>query len=107
MLQGMVLLWFTITTMFPQARPPPCDQFSDVYESPTTSQLLLLYFSFGLMSIGAGGIRSSSLAFGADQLNAGNSQENAGTLQSYFSWYHAPVTFSAAVAIICIDVYSR
>ncbi|XWS72545.1 hypothetical protein CRYUN_Cryun02cG0049200 [Craigia yunnanensis] len=53
---GMVLLW--LTAMFPQARPY-CDQFSSICESPTTPELLLLYSSLGIMSIGAGGIRSS------------------------------------------------
>ncbi|XVF89192.1 hypothetical protein PTKIN_Ptkin19aG0110400 [Pterospermum kingtungense] len=94
----MVLLW--LTAMVPQARPN-CDQFSSICESPTTPQLLLLYSSLGLMSIGAGGIRSSSLAFGADQLDK-NNPENAGTLQSYFNWYYASVSFSALIAVTCI-----
>ncbi|KAF5938875.1 hypothetical protein HYC85_023134 [Camellia sinensis] len=63
---GMILLW--LTTMIPQARPPSCDQSSYNCTSATPLQLILLCSSFGLMSIGAGGIRSSSLAFGADQL---------------------------------------
>ena len=95
----MVLLW--LTAMFPQARPY-CDQFSSIGESPTTPQLLLLYSSLGLMSIGTGGIRSSSLAFGADQLDKRNNPENAGTLQSFFSWYYASVSFSALIAVTCI-----
>ncbi|XVE97564.1 hypothetical protein REPUB_Repub03eG0030300 [Reevesia pubescens] len=93
---GMVLLW--LTAMFPQARPY-CDQFSSICESPTTPQLLLLYASLALMSIGAGGIRSSSLAFGADQVDKRNNPE---TLQSYFSWYYASVSFSALIAVTCI-----
>ncbi|XVF35456.1 hypothetical protein REPUB_Repub18cG0147700 [Reevesia pubescens] len=93
---GMVLLW--LTAMFPQARPH-CDQFSSICESPTIPQLLLLYSSLGLMSIRAGGIRSSSLAFGADQLDKRNNPENSGTLQSYFSWYYASVSVSAIIAV--------
>ncbi|KAF2304446.1 hypothetical protein GH714_031563 [Hevea brasiliensis] len=65
-LLGMFLLW--LTTVIPQARPAPCVQFSDSCPSATTLQLLFLYSSLGLISIGAGGVRSSSLAFGADQL---------------------------------------
>ncbi|XWS26333.1 hypothetical protein CRYUN_Cryun26dG0023300 [Craigia yunnanensis] len=98
-LLGMVLLW--LTAMFPQARPY-CDQFSSICESPTTPQLLVLYSSLGLMSIGAGGIRSSSLAFGADQLDKRNNPEIADTLQSFFSWYYASVSFSALIAVTCI-----
>ncbi|XP_021277347.1 protein NRT1/ PTR FAMILY 1.2 [Herrania umbratica] len=93
---GMVLLW--LTAMIPQARPY-CDQFSSICESPTTPQLLFLYSSLGLMSIGTGGIRSSSLVFGADQLNKGSNPENAETLQSFFSWYYASVSFSALIAV--------
>ncbi|CAN1161959.1 Protein NRT1/ PTR FAMILY 1.2 [Linum perenne] len=56
--------------MIPQARPPPCKatNYNDCYKSATTPQLFLLYSSFALMSIGSGGVRSSSMAFGADQL---------------------------------------
>ncbi|XVE53733.1 hypothetical protein DITRI_Ditri03aG0026200 [Diplodiscus trichospermus] len=96
---GMVLLWST--AMFPQARPY-CDKFSSICESPTTPQLLLLYSSLGLISAGAGGIRSSSLAFGADQLNKRNNPENAETLQSFFSWYYASATLSSLIAVTCI-----
>ncbi|XVF35455.1 hypothetical protein REPUB_Repub18cG0147600 [Reevesia pubescens] len=93
---GVVLLW--LTAMFPQARPH-CDQFSSICESPTTPQLLHLYSSLGLMSIGAGGIRSSCAAFGADQLDKSNNLENAGAFQSYFSWYSASVSVSALIAV--------
>uniref|UniRef100_A0A6N2NLS4 Major facilitator superfamily (MFS) profile domain-containing protein n=1 Tax=Salix viminalis TaxID=40686 RepID=A0A6N2NLS4_SALVM len=73
-LLGMVLLWLTT---FPEATPPPCVQLSDNCKSATTPQLLLLYTAFCFVAIGAGGIRSSSLAFGADQLGARNSLKHA------------------------------
>lgn len=100
MLQGMVLLW--LTTMIPQARPPPCVQFSNSCKSSTTLQLLLLYCSFGLMSIGAGGIRSSSLAFGADQLGKRASIKHDGILESFFSWYYVAVFVPIIVAMTCV-----
>ncbi|CDP16186.1 unnamed protein product [Coffea canephora] len=50
------------------SKASPCDEANDNCSSTTTSQLFLLCSCFGLMSIGSGGIRSSSLAFGADQL---------------------------------------
>ncbi|TXG62021.1 hypothetical protein EZV62_013384 [Acer yangbiense] len=47
-----------------------------------TYQFMMLYASFGLMSIGAGGIRASSPAFGADQLiNKEDNHKNAGILR--------------------------
>ncbi|KAJ0031687.1 hypothetical protein Pint_12821 [Pistacia integerrima] len=100
-LLGMFLLW--LTTIFPPARFPHCDELSKNCLSPTTSQLLLLYSSFGLMSIGAGGIRSSSIAFGADQLKSGRDNLNSdGILRSYFSWYYVSVSISAIISVTCI-----
>ncbi|KAH9799568.1 protein NRT1/ PTR FAMILY 1.2 [Citrus sinensis] len=75
-LLGMVLLWFT--AIFPQEKPPVCDQMRSGCESATASQLMLLYSAFGLMSLGGGSIRASSLVFGADQLDKGNGAKNAG-----------------------------
>ncbi|KAJ6674130.1 OLIGOPEPTIDE TRANSPORTER-RELATED [Salix viminalis] len=68
-LLGMVLLW--LTTIIPEARVPSCAQFSSTCNNEaTTPQLLFLYFCLALMSIGAGGIRSCSTAFGADRLHS-------------------------------------
>ncbi|CAJ2643265.1 unnamed protein product [Trifolium pratense] len=86
-LLGMILLW--LTTIIPLSRPNMCNQLTNNCNSPTTIHLLLLHSSFALMSIGAGGIRSSSLAFGVDQLSKQN--ENARIKEGYFSWYYASV----------------
>lgn len=93
-MQGMVLLW--LTTMIPLSRPM-CGQFTNSCSSPGTIQLLILHSSFALMSIGAGGIRSSSLAFGVDQLS--KRDEDAGIKQSYFSWYYAGVAVSSLLGL--------
>ncbi|KAL4303907.1 hypothetical protein GQ457_10G017880 [Hibiscus cannabinus] len=88
--------------MIPQARPY-CDQFSSsTCESPTAFHLLVFYCSLGLISVGAGGIRSSCLAFGADQVDDRNNPENPETFQSFFSWYYATVSFSALISLISI-----
>ncbi|KAJ6732478.1 PROTEIN NRT1/ PTR FAMILY 1.3 [Salix purpurea] len=52
----------------------------------------------GLMAIGAGGIRSSSLAFGADQLGKRDKLQRAGILESFFSWYYATVSVAVFLA---------
>ncbi|KAH9655616.1 protein NRT1/ PTR FAMILY 1.2 [Citrus sinensis] len=99
----MVLLW--LTTIFPHARPLACDYpLRDSCESATGSQLMLLYLAFGLMSLGGGGIRSSSLAFGADQLEKGDGikSKSEGALKSYFSWYYVSVSASSMVAVTFI-----
>lgn len=96
----MLLLW--ATTIIPQARPL-CDQFSGMCKSPVDAQLLFLYTSYGLMSIGAGGMRSCSLAFVTDQLGTAKDQKsNAGILEKLFSWNTILINVSVAVALTCV-----
>ncbi|KMT18018.1 hypothetical protein BVRB_2g032120 [Beta vulgaris subsp. vulgaris] len=99
---GMMLLWST--TIIPGARP--FTTATNTTTSPTPFQLILLFSSLGLMSIGTGGIRSSTLAFGADQLPH-NEDENAkpncvGVLESFFNWYYFSVSFAVLFALTCV-----
>jgi len=97
----MVLLW--LTTIIPGARVPSCAHFSSICNNDaTTPQLVFLYFCLGLMSIGAGGIRSCSLAFGADQLSKRDSLKHAGILESFFSWYYFTSSASVFISMTCI-----
>lgn len=48
------------------------------------------------MSIGAGGVRPCSLAFGADQIDNKDNPMNKRMLERFFGWYYA----SAAIAIV-------
>ncbi|XP_009147706.1 protein NRT1/ PTR FAMILY 1.2 [Brassica rapa] len=93
---GMVLLW--LTAMLPQVKPSPCDPTAagNHCGSATASQLALLYSAFVLISIGSGGIRPCSLAFGADQLDNKENPKNERVLESFFGWYYA----SSAVAVL-------
>ena len=52
------------------------------------------------MSIGGGGIRSSSLAFGVDQLS--KRDKDAGIKESYFGWYYASVALSALLGLSAV-----
>lgn len=59
------------------------------------------------MSIGTGGIRSCTLAFGADQIAGIGDDENAkpscvGVLESFFSWYYFSLSFAALFALTCV-----
>ncbi|CDP16194.1 unnamed protein product [Coffea canephora] len=99
-LLGMALLW--LTTMIPQAKPLPCYESDNKCSSATSFQLFLLCSCLGLTSIGFGGIVSSSLAFGADQLQKAGGQNNGWVLESYFSWYYALCTISILIAFTCI-----
>uniref|UniRef100_A0A1S3ZY37 Protein NRT1/ PTR FAMILY 1.2-like n=1 Tax=Nicotiana tabacum TaxID=4097 RepID=A0A1S3ZY37_TOBAC len=65
------------------------DQLGQACKSATASQYMLLVFSFLLMSIGAGGIRPCSLAFGANQFDKRDNPNNQRVLESFFAWYYA------------------
>ncbi|CAN0901540.1 Protein NRT1/ PTR FAMILY 1.1 [Linum grandiflorum] len=100
---GMATLW--ATAIFTAAQPPPCrlNGGPSKYCQPADGgQLTLLFTSFVLMAIGAGGIRPCSLAFGADQLNNPSSPNNERTLQTFFSWYYASVGISIIISALLI-----
>ncbi|KAF7123561.1 hypothetical protein RHSIM_Rhsim12G0201200 [Rhododendron simsii] len=100
-LLGMVVLW--MTTVIPQARPPYCNQLKgESCKSPTGSQYATLLFSFVLMSIGAGGIRPCSLAFGANQVDQRDNPNNKQVLEKFFSWYYAAISISVIIALTVI-----
>lgn len=90
-LLGMILLW--LTTMIPQVKPSPSSL------STTPSQLAILILSFALMSIGAGGIRSCSIAFGADQLDKRENPKNKTVIETFFNWYYVSAGVSVLIAL--------
>lgn len=97
-LLGMILLW--LTAMIPEARPGPCDpRTPQLCKSASSFQHFLLYASFGLISIGAGGIRPCSLAFGADQLDKRDNPKNERVLERFFNWYYASASLSVVIAL--------
>ncbi|CAI9758998.1 unnamed protein product [Fraxinus pennsylvanica] len=99
-LTGLILLW--LTAILKQAKPPPCDPYKEICIKPNAAQIALLFTSFVLMSIGAGGIRPCSLAFGADQFDKPENPNNERILQSFFSWYYASVGLSLMISITVI-----
>ncbi|KAG6788962.1 hypothetical protein POTOM_005040 [Populus tomentosa] len=98
--RGMILLWFT--AMVPKVRPPPCDITTQSCKTPTTGQMTLLLSSFALMSIGAGGVRPCSIAFGADQLDNKSNPKNERVLESFFGWYYASAAISVLISLTAI-----
>ncbi|KAK4361910.1 hypothetical protein RND71_017151 [Anisodus tanguticus] len=92
---GNSVLW--LTAMIPKVRPPPCN--GQACKSATTSQYVLLVFSFLLMSIGAGGIRPCSLAFGANQFDKGDNPNKQRVLESFFAWYYTSSIVSVLIAL--------
>ncbi|KAL1829371.1 hypothetical protein ACET3Z_007783 [Daucus carota] len=99
-LLGLIMLWST--TMIPQARPSTCIESSSSCSSSTAFQVFYLCCSIGIMSIGCGGIRASTLAFGADQLIVRDSSKSSFPLERYFGWYYASTSISVLIAMSCI-----
>jgi dipeptide/tripeptide permease len=100
-LLGMVVLW--LTAMLPQVKPSPCVATAGTNcSSATSSQLALLYTAFALISIGSGGIRPCSLAFGADQLDNKENPKNERVLESFFGWYYASSSVAVLIAFTVI-----
>ncbi|GER52690.1 major facilitator superfamily protein [Striga asiatica] len=95
-LLGTIQLW--LTAIIPAARPPKCGP-AQLCKRASPAQITLLLSSFGLMSIGAGGIRPCSLAFGADQLTDKNDPEKKRVLESFFGWYYASAAVSVLIAL--------
>ncbi|WCJ40807.1 Major facilitator superfamily protein [Euphorbia peplus] len=97
---GTILLW--LTAMIPQAKPPPCNLATGSCETPTSGQMALLLSSMALVSVGAGGVRPCSLAFGADQLDNKANPKNERLLESFFGWYYASTSVSVVIALTAV-----
>ncbi|KAG7029720.1 Protein NRT1/ PTR FAMILY 1.2, partial [Cucurbita argyrosperma subsp. argyrosperma] len=93
---GMFVLW--LTAMIPQARPF-CD--GAICDTPSIAQLLFLYSSYALMSMGSGCLQSSNLAFGANQLHRKN-KSNSGILDRYFDLYYVSSASGSLIGVSCI-----
>jgi len=97
---GMALL--SLTAIFPQFRPPPCNTNAGTpCRLASGGQNALLYSSFTMMTIGAGGIRPCSIAFGADQFDY-TSKKGKRSIQTFFNWYYFSFTISMMVALTII-----
>ncbi|KAL8170769.1 hypothetical protein V2J09_022573 [Rumex salicifolius] len=73
-------------------------------ESATVAQYAILAVAFAVMSIGAGGVRPCSQAYGADQLhinkrdNTNNNKEER-ALEIFFKWYYACSCLSVLIGV--------
>lgn len=97
-LLGTTLLW--LTTVIPGSRPPTCiNPMAQTCESATSGQMAHLVSALTLISIGAGGVRPCSIAFGADQLERKDNPKNKGILESFFGWYYATSFLAVLIAL--------
>ncbi|KVI05944.1 Major facilitator superfamily domain, general substrate transporter [Cynara cardunculus var. scolymus] len=95
-LLGMFLLW--LTTMVPNLKPPACNQLTETCKQATHSQYAFLIFAFIFISMGSGGVRPCSLAFGAEQIDNKNNPNNERALESFFGWYYAAAATAVLIA---------
>ncbi|KAL7153348.1 hypothetical protein ABFS83_04G162100 [Erythranthe nasuta] len=84
----------TLTAVFKNLHPPHCSP-GDKCVGPDVWQMAFLLFSFGLMIIGAGGIRPCNLAFGVDQFNPNTESGKRGIA----SFFNCPMTSLVQVAV--------
>ncbi|KAL5544350.1 hypothetical protein UlMin_008134 [Ulmus minor] len=97
---GMLLL--AITAAVPKLHPPQCEAKKDENCSgPTPWQFLFLLSGFGLMVIGAGGIRPCNFTFGADQF-CPNSVSGKRSLDSFINWYYFIYNLGMMVSLTLI-----
>uniref|UniRef100_A0ACD5VQQ1 Uncharacterized protein n=1 Tax=Avena sativa TaxID=4498 RepID=A0ACD5VQQ1_AVESA len=100
-LSGMCVL--LVTAILPVYKKTPECAANPQDCTRLACQLPLFFTSLLLMSVGAGGIRPCTLAFGADQLDKrDNSANNVRTLQTFFNWYYTVLGLSVVFAALVI-----
>ncbi|KAF3437795.1 hypothetical protein FNV43_RR20551 [Rhamnella rubrinervis] len=99
-LLGLVVM--DLTAAINKLHPPHCgEKVSDECKGPTTGQMAFLITGFGLLIIGAAGIRPCNLAFGADQFNPKTEAGKKG-IDSFFNWYFFTITVAQMVSLTLI-----
>jgi len=81
--------------------PAPCGRESSTCTGPSTGQMAFLLCGFGLLIVGAAGIRPCNLAFGVDQFNP-NTESGKKGINSFFNWYFFTYTFAQMVSLSLI-----
>ncbi|CAL5441402.1 unnamed protein product [Camellia sinensis] len=97
---GMLILTLTaaISTLHPRHRG---SKESSSCKRPTPWQMAFLLSGFGLLVVGASGIRPCNLAFGADQFNP-KTASGKRAISSFFNWYYFTFTFAMMVSLTVI-----
>ncbi|KAF2308678.1 hypothetical protein GH714_012211 [Hevea brasiliensis] len=87
-----------LTAAITNLHPPKCvGKDNSQCVGPTIWQFAFLLCGFGLIAIGAGGIRPCNLAFGAEQFNP-NTESGKRGMSSFFNWYYFTYTFAVMVS---------
>lgn len=94
------LLAIQLTAAIPSLHPPPC-KASETCTGPSSGQMAFLVAGFGLLAVGAAGVRPCNLAFGADQFNPETESGKRG-IASFFNWYVFTFTFAMMISLTFI-----
>lgn len=100
--QGLISL--TISALVPALRPPPCpitDTIQVKCKEASTSQLLVLYMSLLLTSLGSGGIKPCVVTFAADQFDMSKSGV-AGRSWNFFNLYYFSMGMATLTALTVV-----
>ncbi|KAH9611044.1 hypothetical protein KSS87_006920 [Heliosperma pusillum] len=92
------LLVIDLTSVFKNLHPPHCQPKQEECQGPTPGQISFLLMGFGLMIIGAAGVRPCNFAFGADQFNP-NTESGKRGINSFVNWYFFTYTFAQLVSL--------
>lgn len=90
-----------LTAVFKNLHPPHCGKESKTCIGPTAGQMAFLVSGFGLLLVGAAGVRPCNLAFGADQFDPNTDSGKKG-INSFFNWYFFTFTFAQMVSLTLI-----
>ncbi|XP_009369361.2 protein NRT1/ PTR FAMILY 2.9 [Pyrus x bretschneideri] len=98
----MGLLLIDFTAVFKNLHPPHCKpEEQGTCKGPTAGQMAFLLTGFGMLIVGAAGIRPCNLAFGADQFDQKTESGKRG-VNSFFNWYMFTYTFAQMIALTLI-----
>ncbi|KAF8387583.1 hypothetical protein HHK36_026237 [Tetracentron sinense] len=94
-LMGYVLL--IVQAHYQKLQPEPCGESRCV----TGTKALLFYGSICLLGLGAGGIRGTVPALGADQFNHKDPKERK-YIASFFNWFLLSITVGATIGVTIV-----
>ncbi|KAL7615515.1 hypothetical protein Lser_V15G01910 [Lactuca serriola] len=93
-LAGILLL--TLTATLDPLKPAPCENGSELCVGPSKSQLVILYMSVALSSIGLAGTRFTLATMGADQF------DNPKDQGVFFNWHFFTLNVGILVSVVGI-----
>ncbi|KAG5622049.1 hypothetical protein H5410_007267 [Solanum commersonii] len=97
-LQLLGYLLLILQSHFQKLQPQPCGESTCVHGG----KALLLYTSVYLMALGAGGIRGSIPALGADQFEQDDPKKSSKNISSFFNWFLLSITIGASIGVTIV-----